>query len=476
MSTGAAASTGAFIEGMTIADHFVIRRKLGGGGMGEVYLAENLNVENKKYAIKILRREYSNNPRFVAMLKDEATKQAKLDHDNVVGMYDFFPWAGHYCLLQAFVKGKTLAQMIAEQPQGLAIDQALTLMTGILSGLNYAFLEAGILHCDVKPANVIVDGDGRPRVIDFGISRDIGPNARLNGLGGAGTAEYMSPEQILPPYDIDHRTDVFSAGVMFFEMLCGRLPFQSEPGANSLTLPQLTQDAPDVRQFRPEVPEAIARIVATALQRDVTRRFQACADFRHAIEEHRRRERWRRTWLPAIAVMLVLGVAGTAGLYYWRKHVDDEVRRQAQLNEMERLAQIERAKGTARDALHNAAVSLNLLCRESFEYAAKQVGLQKAREAGFDDIAKKFEVRLSDMQGNMDRQAASYAEAMKVLKQVDPALGAQVLAAQADADPLLRPVLDSIRADDAALRAGRSVATRAELLRRCPVHGGGGRP
>ena len=301
-------------DGTTIGDHFIIRRKLGGGGMGEVYLAENLELPDKKYAIKVLRSEFSHDPRFVSMLQDEAKKQARLEHDNVVQIYDLLKWAGHYCLIQSFVNGKTLASMIEEEPQGLKPAVALPLMLDILKGLDHAHA-IGILHCDVKPANVIVDMDGRARVTDFGISRDIGPIARDSGLVGVGTPEYMSPEQIIKPYEVDHRTDVFSAGVMFFEMLCGRLPFEAPQSQDNASMPQIIMDAPDVRQFRNDIPEALARIVATGLQRDPALRFQGCVDFHRAIVDFRRRERWRRTWLPAIIGSSIIAVIGAVGLY-----------------------------------------------------------------------------------------------------------------------------------------------------------------
>ena len=460
-------STGSLVDGMTIGDHFIIRGKLGGGGMGEVYLAENLNVVGKKYAIKVLRREFSDNPRFVTMLQDEASKQARLDHDNVVGMYDFFRWAGHYCLLQTFVKGKTLAQMIAEQPAGLDREVALTLMMGILSGLDYAH-EAGILHCDMKPANVIVDPEGRPRVTDFGISRDIGATSRSSGLAGAGTAEYMSPEQIRPPYDIDHRSDVFSAGVMLFEMLCGRLPFDTSLSTNGVGLPQLTTDAPDVRRFRADTPEPIARIVATALQRDPAQRFQGCADFKRAIVDYRKRERWRRTWLPAIVVTSVFAAAGAIGLYQWRQHVDEQVKLQEELNHQESIALAARKEKTVGDVLHNAAAALNLLCHESAEYRIKKSGVDAAIKSGLDDMARLFEAKLKGMEEGIAKQAGAYAGAMRQLRKEDAALVAKGIARQSEADTLVQGFTDTIKADDATLRAGGEIPPLDQMLSRCP--------
>jgi len=449
-----APATGGFAEGTIIGDHFVLRRRLGGGGMGEVYLAENLNVSGKKYAIKVLRPEFSNKPMFDTMLLDEASKQARLSHDNVVGMYDFFRWSGHCCLLQTYVKGKTLEDMLAEQPGGLEREQALTLMIGVLSGLDHAHKE-GILHCDVKPGNVIVDTDGRPRVTDFGISRDIGTRT---GLRGAGTPAYMSPEQCDPPYEIDHRTDVFSAGVMFFQMLCGRLPFDATgPG-----MPQTSTDAPDIRLFRPDVPEPIARIVATALQRDPAQRFQGCGDFERAIVEHRKRERWRRTWLPAIVVTSILAVIGAIALYEWRKHVDDEVRAAALANQQRAIALAAAKEKTVAEAVRNANIALNAVCRESIEYGIKKRGVATAISSGLPDIARQLEERLASLRDSITDQAAAYDKAMRQLANEDAALVAKGLAGQVGV------VAAMMSADDAALRAGRGVPELDQLLSRCP--------
>lgn len=446
-----------FADGTIIGDHFIIRRKLGGGGMGEVYLAENLELPDKKYAIKVLRSEFSADPRFVSMLQDEAKKQARLEHDNVVQIYDLLKWAGHYCLIQSFVNGKTLASMIEEEPQGLKPAVALALMLDILNGLDHAH-EIGILHCDVKPANVIVDMDGRARVTDFGISRDIGPIARDSGLVGVGTPEYMSPEQILKPYEVDHRTDVFSAGVMFFEMLCGRLPFEAPQSQDNASMPQIIMDAPDVRQFRDDIPEALARIVATALQREPALRFQGCADFHLAIDDFRRRERWRRTWLPAIIGTSIIAVIGAVALYQWRETVNNQATEDKKQNELVHI----------KESIKTAATWMNGICRESKSLGPKREAVKIAQASGLPEVVRNFEVQIADIDTNIDTFAAKYTSAIQQLSSLDSAVVSKELAAQSSSDPMVSKVADTIRDDDAALRARKSIRTRQELVGRCP--------
>jgi hypothetical protein len=459
-------NTGALAEGMTIGDHFVVRRKLGGGGMGEVYLAENLNVPDKKYAIKVLRSELSNKPLFVSLLQDEASKQSRLEHDNVVGMYDFFRWQGHYCLVQSYVEGKTLAKMIEEKPQGLERAVALPLMMGVLSGLDCAH-KIGILHCDVKPANVIVTPEGRPRVTDFGISREIGPKVAQKAISGAGTLEYMSPEQITPPYEVDHRTDVFSAGVMFFEMLCGQLPYEKLRLPADTAPPQVLRDAPDVRSFRDDIPEDVARIVATALQREPSHRFQGCEDFRQAIAAFHRRERFRRTWLPAIAGVAVVSMGGAFWFYKWREDFDRKAQEEQARLRQEQEALAIRNRQTVEEAVRNAAASLNVLCREASEYDRRRTGLDVARQSGLEDLVKKFEARMAEMNQNIDQQASLYVAAVSQLGRADAGVVNAAITSQAANDAEVKRQADTLRADQALVRSGKPIDDRTALLRRC---------
>ncbi|MDE2051592.1 MAG: serine/threonine protein kinase, partial [Gammaproteobacteria bacterium] len=279
----------ALAPGTPIGDHFVIRSQLGSGGMGDVYLAEHAALPDIKCAVKVLRRELSVNESFVGILRAEARKQSRLEHDNVVQIRDFFEWRGRYCLVQSFVRGETLNRLIANSPKGLDLRLALRVICDVLSGLDYAH-EQGILHCDIKPSNIIIDESGRARILDFGIARDLGASSADSDVLSAGTPDYMSPEQILPPFEVDHRTDVYSSGVTLFQMLSGRLPFDHATAQVDGEMPQVRLDPPDVRRFRADVPEVLARIVVTATLRDRDRRFAGCADFREAIIRYHRRE------------------------------------------------------------------------------------------------------------------------------------------------------------------------------------------
>jgi serine/threonine protein kinase len=453
---------GALEPGALIGDHFVIRSQLGSGGMGNVYLAEHAALPDIKCAVKVLRRELSANESFVEILRAEARKQSRLEHDNVVQIRDFFEWNGRYCLVQTFVRGETLNRLIANSPKGLDLRFALRVICEVLSGLDHAH-EQGILHCDIKPSNIIIDESGRARILDFGIARDLGASGADSDVLSAGTPDYMSPEQILPPYEVDHRTDVYSSGVTLFQMLAGRLPFDHAPAQVDGEMPQVRFDPPDVRRFRPDVPEVLARIIVTATQRDRDRRFAGCADFREAIIAYQRRERWRRTWLPAIAASFVIATAVGFTLWEWSLRVQHK-------NILSASASI----GTA-------AESLDQLCREAQERERKQAGLVlalKMQDEGGQRLVAGFRHQLADIDTNIEGMARNYLGALNQLRTLPAtAVGkGKTLALQSAAGEERQWATGMVASDYEALRSGRATPPSSEaLIQRCrlPANGAG---
>jgi len=440
--------------GALVGDHFVIRKQVGSGGIGDVYLAEHASLPDIKCAVKVLRRQFSGNESFVEILRGEARKQSRLKHDNVVQIHDFFEWNGRYCLVQSFVSGETLSRMIADSPGGLELNFALRLICEVLSGLDYAH-EQGILHCDIKPSNIIVDESGRARILDFGIARDLGASAGDSDILTAGTPEYMSPEQILPPYEVDHRTDVYSSGVMLFEMLSGRLPFGDAPPQVDAQMPQVRLDPPDIRRVRADIPEVLARIVVTAMQRDRDRRFAGCADFREAIVRYQRRQRWRRTWLPAIAATTVVAAAVGLALWQWSGRVQ-------QKNVLSATASI-----------GNAVKSLDQLCRESDQRERKRAALSLARQMQDDQdkhLAEDFARQLAEMDMNIEDFTRNYVGALKQLRAL-PATAAdkaKTAALQSASDEESRWATGVVVTDYEAARSAQATPSSSDvLLLRC---------
>lgn len=457
-------------EGTLIGDHFRVIRKLGSGGMGEVFLAENLNLPDKRYAIKVLRKELTEVGRYADLLASEAQRQSRLEHENIVQIYDFFRWQQRYCLILAFVEGTTLADVIDAETGGLPESRALDLLLEILKGLNYAH-EHGVLHCDVKPPNVLVDREQRVRVTDFGIARDIGL-AHSAHLGAAGTPEYMSPEQVSDPDHVDHRADVYAAGVVLFEMLTGRLPFTHQREAGEVRFPQLTDTPADLRQYRKDLSPALARIVATALQPERTARFQGCAEFQRAIHAYRRQQRWRRTWLPAIMVGLLLAGVGTLAAYQWQQRV--EASAVAERLEAERVAREQgianetRSRDAIRSALDTAVKQIGSMCRESVRLQTRQAALVTARQAGFQDLQSKFQVQIDDMRKNLSDYGRGYTQVVTQLARFEPRWVIEGIAAQPRGDAEASHYIEALRADHAALAGQRAMRSTSELLAACP--------
>jgi serine/threonine protein kinase len=470
-----------FVEGLIIGDHFRILRRLGAGGMGEVYLAENTNLPDKRYAIKVLRKELSSIGQYEQLLRGEAQRQARLDHENIVQLYDYFRWGQRYCLVLAFVEGQTLADMIEAEPNGLPEKRALDLMLEILKGLNHAH-EHGVHHCDIKPANVLVDAEQRVRVTDFGIARDIGSVAAQRRGVVVGTPEYMSPEQISDPEHIDHRTDVYSAGVVLFEMLTGKLPFAHEGDPGGVRFPQLTGEPADILDHRKDLSPQLSRVVATALQPSASARFQGCMDFQQAILRYRYRQKWRRTWLPAIAVICVVAIAGAVGSYQWKKTV--EARAEAERLENERIAQMQRqeneriahaerlaneaqARKTVEALIATALKQLRSLCRESERLQARQEGVKTAAAAGFADLVTKLENQANDMRRNMTDYSNSYAAQLGQMARFDDPLVNELIDAHPQQDEGDARFLPAVRSDHAALAAQKRMRSAQDLLQTC---------
>ncbi|HZU38732.1 MAG TPA: serine/threonine-protein kinase [Gemmataceae bacterium] len=254
-----------------LAPHFPqleILSLIGQGGMGAVYQARQLKLD-RLVALKILPAEWGRDPAFAERFAREARALARLTHPNVVAVHDFGEAAGHFYLVMEFVDGLNLRQQLQDGP--LAPAQALQVVSQICDALQYAH-EEGIVHRDIKPENILLDRRGRVRIADFGLAKLVGPSRASFTLTGThqvmGTLDYMAPEQRNRPQEVDHRADIYSLGVLFYEMLTGELPLGRFAAPSQVT----------------DVDERIDRIVFRALEREPEQRYQQVREVKADLE------------------------------------------------------------------------------------------------------------------------------------------------------------------------------------------------
>jgi len=257
----------AVIPGFRIRD-FVIIRQIGQGGMGEVYLAEDV-VLGRKVAVKCLNAGLLGNQTSIERFTREAKIQANLVHTNIVGFNSFFNEGGNYYLVQEYVPGTTLRELIL-QTGPLSEQRSLKIFGQLAGALDYAHAK-GILHRDVKPSNIMVDTENSDfvKVMDFGIARLV-DDLHLTQTGNlVGTVYYMSPEQVQGERNINHRSDVYSAGVVLYEMLTGRLPYNTNTDSVFKIQSSIVNEAlPDPRTVYPHISMETVRLVSTLCHKD----------------------------------------------------------------------------------------------------------------------------------------------------------------------------------------------------------------
>src|SRR4051795_1307566 len=260
-----------------------IVRKLGMGGMANVYLAED-EVLGRRVAIKILNDRHAGDDQFVERFRREAKSAAGLSHPNVVSIYDRGEAEGTYYIAMEYLDGRSLKELIVSRgpaPIPVAIDYA----RQILSALRFAHRH-GIVHRDIKPHNVLVDGEGRVKVTDFGIAR-AGAASQMTEVGSiVGTAQYLSPEQAKGTA-VDQRSDIYSLGIVLYELLTGAVPFTGDtPVEIAMKHISETPDVPST--LRPEIPHDLDLVVTRALAKDPADRYQSAEEMDADLERFMR--------------------------------------------------------------------------------------------------------------------------------------------------------------------------------------------
>jgi beta-lactam-binding protein with PASTA domain/predicted Ser/Thr protein kinase len=264
-------------RGMVVDDRYRLDRKIGSGGMADVWLADDTELD-RKVAIKILHDRFAQDSEFVQRFQREAQAAAGLQHPNVVGIFDRGAFDGTYFIAMEYVDGPSLKDLVKG---GMAPKDAIDFTRQILNAARFAHRK-GIVHRDLKPQNVLIDDEGRARVADFGIAR-AGENSDITATGSVmGTAQYISPEQAQGK-PTTPRSDIYSIGVILYEELTGRVPFQGE-SAVAVALKQVSETPRRPSAINPNVPPALDAVVMRALAKDPDARFKDADAFLKALD------------------------------------------------------------------------------------------------------------------------------------------------------------------------------------------------
>ncbi len=251
-------------------------QELGRGGFATVYRALQPQL-NRDVAIKVLHPEFIRDERALRRFKREAVAVARLTHTNIVAVYDYGEQDGHAYLVMEYISGSTLKARLGGKP--MPYQDALAVVKAVGSALDYAHGK-GLVHRDVKPGNILYTEDSRIVLSDFGIVRLADDDSSLT-RGVIGTPQYMSPEQALG-HEVDGRSDLYSLGIVLFELLAGRVPFKGESAVATLSM-HATLPVPSTRTFNQGVPDVIDRIVQRALAKSPEDRYQTGADLSNAL-------------------------------------------------------------------------------------------------------------------------------------------------------------------------------------------------
>ncbi len=257
-----------------------ILEKLGQGGMATVYKAYHGGLD-RYVALKVLHSELTDDPSFAARFQREARLVARLDHPNIVPVYDFAEHEGYPYLVMKFIEGETLKARLGRA--SLTPGEILLVVEAVGSALAYAHQE-GILHRDVKPSNVLMASDGRVYLADFGLARIAqSATSTLSTDAILGTPQYISPEQAMGKGDLDEGTDIYSFGVMLYELVVGQVPFSADTPF-SIICDHISAPLPLPRSINPSLPEEVERVLLKALAKQRADRYATVAEMVAAFE------------------------------------------------------------------------------------------------------------------------------------------------------------------------------------------------
>lgn len=261
---------------------YEIEAVIGRGGMASVYRAHQVSM-NRTVALKVLPRQFMNDDTYLQRFNREVRIIAQLEHRNIVPVHDYGEMEGQPFIVMRYMSGGSVDDLLDDGV--LSLEQIVSVMAQIAPALDYAHSK-GVLHRDIKPSNVLLDDDGGAYLTDFGIARITGESSGVNPIttqGVVGTPSYMSPEQA-QGHNIDGRSDIYSLGVMLFEMATGKRPFESDT-PYSIAVMQVTQQPPAPRSINPDIPGGVEQVIYKTMSKRREDRYPYAVAFADALEE-----------------------------------------------------------------------------------------------------------------------------------------------------------------------------------------------
>ncbi|MGM0919757.1 MAG: Stk1 family PASTA domain-containing Ser/Thr kinase [Bacillota bacterium] len=272
--------------GKRLSGRYKILRVIGGGGMANVYLARDM-ILDRDVAMKVLRFDFSNDDEFIKRFRREAQSATSLAHPNIVSIFDVGEEDGIYYIVMEYVEGNTLKQYI-QQYAPLHPREALNIMEQIVSAIAHAH-ENHIVHRDIKPHNILIDPHGNVKVTDFGIAMALSSTTITQTNSVLGSVHYLSPEQARGGM-ANKKSDIYSLGIVLFELLTGRLPFDGE-SAISIALKHLQSETPSAKRWNATIPQSVENIILKAMAKDTFHRYESAEEMEEDISTALKPER-----------------------------------------------------------------------------------------------------------------------------------------------------------------------------------------
>ena len=255
-------------KGQKINDRYEIIQTIGEGGMANVYLAKDIIID-RLVAIKVLRGDLAGDEKFVRRFQREALAASSLNHHNIVEMYDVGEDNGTYYIVMEYIKGKTLKQLIKKRG-ALTLSECIDIMLQLTDGVNIAH-SSYIIHRDLKPQNIMIQDNGEIKITDFGIAMALNNTQLTQTNSVMGSVHYLPPEQASGK-GATVRSDIYSMGIMFFELITGNLPFKGD-NAVEIAFKQIKDDIPSVREINPSIPQSVENIILKATAKNPKNRY-----------------------------------------------------------------------------------------------------------------------------------------------------------------------------------------------------------